>query len=105
MTGVAYTAKPVMAPHRTRTMGHTHSVGAGHYLAAMAAFQVLEAGGNAIDAGVAGGITLGVVQSEYVGFGGVAPIMVRMAAKGQTWTFDGLGCWPAATDVEVFRTQ
>jgi len=33
---------------------------AGHYGAAHAAFRVLEAGGNAIDAGVAGGIALGV---------------------------------------------
>ncbi|WP_172121991.1 gamma-glutamyltransferase [Devosia sp. 919] len=86
-------------------MGHTHSVAAGHYLAAQAAFQVLEAGGNAVDAGVAGGIALGVVQSEYVGFGGVAPIMVRMGETGRTWTFAGVGHWPAATDVEVFRNR
>jgi gamma-glutamyltranspeptidase / glutathione hydrolase len=94
-----------MAPHRARVMGHRHAVSAGHYLAAQAAFQVLEGGGNAIDAGVAGGIALGVVQSEYVGFGGVAPIMVRIAKTGQTWTFAGVGHWPAATDVEVFRTR
>ena len=105
MTGSPVPTRPVMAPHRTRTLGHTHSVGAGHYLAAMAAFQILEAGGNAIDAGVAGGIALGVVQSEYVGFGGVAPIMVRLAETGQTFTFAGVGHWPAATDVEVFRKQ
>ncbi|WMT89377.1 gamma-glutamyltransferase [Pelagibacterium sp. H642] len=93
------------APHRARVMGHTHSVSAGHYLAAQAAFQILDAGGNAIDAGVAGGIALGVVQSEYVGFGGVAPIMIRLAETGRTWTFAGVGHWPAATDVEVFRRR
>lgn len=76
---------------------------AGHYLAAQAAFQILEAGGNAVDAGVAGGIALGIVQSEYVGFGGVAPIMVRMAETGEVWSFAGVGHWPAATDVELFR--
>lgn len=91
------------APHRARIVGYRHMVAAGHYLAAQAAFQILEAGGNAVDAGVAGGIALGVVQSEYVGFGGVAPIMVRLAETGQTWTFAGVGHWPAATDVEVFR--
>src|SRR5690606_28829235 len=97
--------RQAMAPYRARIMGHRHAVAAGHYLAAQAAFQVLEGGGNAIDAGVAGGIALGVVQSEYVGFGGVAPIMVRIAETGQTWTFAGVGHWPAATDVDVFRTQ
>ncbi|WP_188052214.1 gamma-glutamyltransferase family protein [Aureimonas fodinaquatilis] len=96
---------PGMAPHRSRFMGFNHAVAAGHYLAAQAAFQILEAGGNAIDAGVAGGIALGVVQSEYVGFGGVAPIMIRLAETGQTWTLAGVGHWPAATDVEVFRTR
>lgn len=97
--------RPSAAPFRARVMGHNHAVAAGHYLAAQAAFQVLESGGNAIDAGVAGGIALGIVQSEYVGFGGVAPIMVRIAETGQTWTFAGVGHWPAATDVDVFRTQ
>jgi len=97
--------RPSTAPFRARVMGHTHAVAAGHYLAAQAAFQILEAGGNAIDAGVAGGIALGVVQSEYVGFGGVAPIMVRIAETGQTWTFAGVGHWPASTDVELFRTK
>ena len=34
--------------------GHKHGIVAGHYLAAEAGFAILEAGGNAIDAGVAG---------------------------------------------------
>lgn len=91
------------APHRARIVGYRHMAAAGHYLAAQAAFQILEAGGNAVDAGVAGGIALGIVQSEYVGFGGVAPIMVRMAETGEVWSFAGVGHWPAATDVELFR--
>jgi gamma-glutamyltranspeptidase / glutathione hydrolase len=33
----------------------THAVSTGHYLATQTAFQILEAGGNAIDAGVAAG--------------------------------------------------
>ena len=44
-------------PHRPVIRGTRHMSIAGHYLAAHAAFSVLEAGGNAIDAGVAGGIT------------------------------------------------
>ncbi|WP_454849460.1 gamma-glutamyltransferase family protein [Rhizobium binxianense] len=93
----------MFAPHRARIIGQRHMAAAGQYLAAQAAFQILEAGGNAIDAGVAGGITLGIVQAEYVGFGGVAPIMVRIAETGKVWTFSGVGCWPAATDIDVFK--
>jgi gamma-glutamyltranspeptidase/glutathione hydrolase len=92
----------MFAPHRARIMGRRHMIAAGQYLAAQAGFQILEAGGNAVDAGVAAGIALGVVQSEYVGFGGVAPIMLRMAETGEVWTFSGVGHWPAATRLDVF---
>jgi gamma-glutamyltranspeptidase/glutathione hydrolase len=51
----------------------THAVSTGHYLASQAAFQVLETGGNAIDAGVAAGLVLGVVHSDQVNIAGVSP--------------------------------
>ena len=91
------------SPTRARYIGTRHMVAAGHYLAAQAGFQILEAGGNAIDAGVAAGIALGVVQSEYVCFAGVAPIMIHHAESGRTRTISGLGTWPRNTDPEVFR--
>lgn len=83
-------------------IGTRHMVAAGHYLAAQAGLQILEAGGNAIDAGVGAGMALGVVQSEYVCFAGVAPIMIHLAESGRTLTISGLGTWPARTDPEVF---
>ena len=46
-----------MTAKRMTIMGTRHVVAAGHYLAAHAAFEILEAGGNAIDAGVAAGLT------------------------------------------------
>ncbi|HEY3459672.1 MAG TPA: gamma-glutamyltransferase family protein, partial [Casimicrobiaceae bacterium] len=61
---------------RPMVMGTRHMAVAGHYGAAHAAFAILEAGGNAIDAGVAGGIALGVLQSDLVNVAGVAPIMI-----------------------------
>lgn len=87
--------------HRARYMGTRHMVAAGHYLAAQSAFQILEAGGNAVDAACAGGIALGVLQSEYVGFGGVAPILIHMAETDETVTIAGLGPWPALADLDV----
>ena len=44
-----------MKAHRPTIMGTRHMVAACQYLAAEAGFRILEAGGNAIDAGVAGG--------------------------------------------------
>jgi gamma-glutamyltranspeptidase / glutathione hydrolase len=94
---------PTFAPFRARFVATRHLAVAGHYLAAQAAHQILEAGGNAIDAGVAGGISLSVLQSEFVSFGGVAPIMIRLADSGQVVTITGLGHWPKAASLEVFR--
>lgn len=50
-----------LSSYRPPFLGRQNMVSAGHYLAAGAAYRVLEDGGNAIDAGVASGIVLGVV--------------------------------------------
>ena len=91
--------------HRPALMGTRHMAVAGHYAAAHAAFVMLEAGGNAVDAGVAAGITLEVVQPDIVSVAGVAPIMLYEAASGQITTISGLGWWPKATDPEYFRRE
>ena len=71
-------------------------ISAGHYGAAHAGFCILEAGGNAVDAGVAAGICLGVLQTDIVNVAGVAPIMLWLADRREVVTIDGLGVWPRA---------
>lgn len=93
-----------MTPTRPTLYGARHAVSAGHYLATAAGFAILEAGGNAIDAGCAAGITLGIVQPDLVGFGGVAPIMIRLA-DGTVETIAGLGHWPRAMPADVFMRE
>ncbi|WP_059411948.1 gamma-glutamyltransferase family protein [Cupriavidus basilensis] len=80
-----------------------HCVSTGHYLATQAAFQILEAGGNAIDAGVAAGLVLGVVHSDQVNIAGVAPMIIYLANRREVVTIDGLGVWPAAASLEHIR--
>jgi gamma-glutamyltranspeptidase / glutathione hydrolase len=98
---------PAAAAHalRPEAMGTRHAVAAGHPLAALAAHRILEAGGNAIDAGVAAGICLGVVHSDIVSFAGVAPIMVYEARHREVTTLSGLGVWPRAASLEYFRDR
>ena len=79
-----------------------HIVCAGHWLATQAAFDVLESGGNAVDAGVAAGLALGVVHPDQVQVSGVAPIMLYLRETEQVLTISGLGGWPRATRPEVF---
>src|SRR5215467_14185191 len=91
--------------HRPTIMGTRHMVAACHYLASEAGFKILEAGGNAIDAGVATGIALSVVQPEYVNFAGVAPIIIYSAAEDRVVTIPGLGPWPKAIRPDHFKKQ
>src|SRR5580658_8030967 len=91
-------------PRRPNVMARWHVVVSGHYWASQAGFQVLEAGGNAIDAGVATGLAIDVLESQFVGFGGVAPIMVRLA-DGSVQVVNGVGPWPAAADINVFHAK
>src|SRR6266850_2102658 len=92
-----------IASHRPVISARRHVISAGHYLAAHAGFAVLEAGGNAIDAGVAAGIALGVLQSDLVNVAGVAPIILYLADRREVVTISGLGCWPRAVSAALFR--
>jgi gamma-glutamyltranspeptidase/glutathione hydrolase len=94
-----------MPTYRPSITGSRHMVSAGHYSAAHAAFQILEAGGNAIDAGVAAGITLGILQTDRVNFAGVAPIMIYLAEQQKVINIDGLGTWPRAASIDYFRRE
>jgi len=81
-------------------IGHRFMASAGQYLATQAAHAVLEGGGNAIDAGVAAGISLGVVHSDQVQFSGVAPMLIYLAERDEVISIAGLGWWPKALQLE-----
>ena len=89
--------------HGNVLTGSRHMVSSCHFAASHAAFLILEAGGNAIDAGVAAGLALGVTQCDLVNVAGVAPIMIRSGKTGEVVTIDGLGVWPMKASAEYFR--
>ena len=86
-------------------IGHHYMASAGQYLATEAAHAILRAGGNAIDAGVAGGIALGVVHSDQVQFSGVAPMLIYLADRNETVSIAGLGWWPKALNIETVHPR
>ena len=83
--------------------GTTYMAVSGHPAASLAGSQILEAGGNAVDAGVAIGLCINVLESEMAGFAGVAPAMLRMATDGEVRNFVGVGPWPKNLDAAYFR--
>src|SRR3990172_875044 len=94
-----------MATYCPSITASRHMIAAGHYSAAHAGFQILEAGGNAIDAGVAAGIALGILQTDRVNFAGVAPIMIYLARERKVVNIDGLGTWPRAVTPDYFMKR
>ena len=94
-----------MSAYRPVITGTRHMIAAGHHAAAHAGFTILEGGGNAIDAGVAAGIAVGVLQTDRVNFAGVAPMMIYLAKQREVINIDGLGTWPRAASIDVFTQQ
>jgi len=67
------------------------------------AVDILELGGNAIDAAVAAALTLGVVDSDASGIGGSTSMVIHLA-NGRTLAIDGTSHTPMTIDAEKFRT-
>ena len=76
-------------------------VSSGHPLATEAGLNVLKSGGNAIDAAVAVGFTLGVVDSHNSGIGGGCFMLIRLA-NGKIVAIDGREMAPAAATRDMF---
>ena len=80
----------------------THGmVASGHPLATQAGVNVLKSGGNAIDAAVAVGLTLGVVDGHNSGIGGGCFMLIRRA-NGDFVAIDGREKAPAAATRDMF---
>jgi gamma-glutamyltranspeptidase/glutathione hydrolase len=102
----AQQSAPAHRPTSTvQTIGTRWAIAAGHPLAAEAGARMLAAGGNAVDAGVAAGFTLGVVHPDMVSVAGVAPILVHIARTGETTEVSGVGPYPRASSREYFVTR
>src|SRR5918992_1383311 len=97
--------RPIVGSYRPTVMGTQGMVSSGHYLASLAGQRILDRGGNAVDAGVAAGLCLCVLQTDLVNLAGVAPIMIYAADEDRVTTISGLGRWPQAASVKYFQTH
>jgi gamma-glutamyltranspeptidase/glutathione hydrolase len=94
---------PPTASHRPLIMGTQQAASTGHYLATLAAMRILDRGGNAVDAGVAAGLCLGVLYPDMVSVAGVAPMIMYLADRQEVTTISGLGRWPRRASAEYFQ--
>lgn len=90
---------------RPPSVGTNGVVSAAHGLATTAGLRILMEGGNAVDAAVAVGAALGVVEPFMSGLGGGGGFMLFHEGKtGRVYGLDYIGLPPAATDPTAFTS-
>lgn len=97
------------SPHGSRfdafrppVMGRNGMVTAGHPLASQAGIQVLQMGGNAVDAAIATAAALGVVEPQGSGVGGDGFLLIYEATTGTVTAVNATGPAPQAATRERY---
>ncbi|WP_420862076.1 gamma-glutamyltransferase family protein [Algirhabdus cladophorae] len=76
-----------------------------HPLAAKVAIQILESGGNAVDAAIAGAVLLGIAEPQMTGIGGDCFVLLKPADSEEILALNGSGRAPAALNAAYLRQQ
>lgn len=92
-------------PGRSATLAQTGMVATSHPLAAQAAIQILQAGGNAADAAVAGAVLLGICEPQMTGLGGDCFVLVKPAGQERVVALNGSGRAPNGLSAAEMRAR
>src|SRR5215475_12301002 len=93
------------AAERPPVMGRNAGISAGHPLTAAAAFEVLQRGGNAFDAGVAALLVGGVVEQDFYSLGGEALVLVYPRTTNKVTAIVGQGWAPKGASVDWYTER
>jgi len=92
-------------PGRSSVMAANGMCATSHPLAAKVAVQMLEAGGNAVDAAISAAVLLGICEPQMTGIGGDCFALVKPADSEEIIALNGSGRAPAGLDAATLRDK
>lgn len=92
-------------PRREETVASNGIVATKHPLAAEAGVKMLKGGGNAVDAAVATGFALGVVEPPMSGIGGICYVVIYLVEDDQTIALSGATKAPAEARDDMYSLE
>ena len=90
-------------PGRSPVLAYNGMCATSHPLAAKTAIDILERGGNAMDAAIAGAILLGICEPQMTGIGGDCFVLYSPAGSEDVVALNGSGRAPARLDGSLLR--
>ena len=92
-------------PGRSPVISQNGMCATSHPLAAKTAIQILESGGNAMDAAIAAAVLLGICEPQMTGIGGDCFVLFTPPSENRVHAMNGSGRAPAALNAENIRAQ
>lgn len=92
-------------PGRSPVLATNAMCATSHPLAAKIALDILQAGGNAADAAIAGAILLGIAEPQSCGIGGDCFVLMKPAGEETVIALNGSGRAPAGLSAAALRAK